>query len=51
MEGILDAHEEYPKPDTKKKTVVAIRICLRDVGFLDCNDIADKTSKSKEKAI
>jgi hypothetical protein len=31
IEGILEAHEEYPKPDIKKKTVVAIRSFAGDL--------------------
>ncbi|HEX8676956.1 MAG TPA: hypothetical protein VF700_07040, partial [Segetibacter sp.] len=31
IEGILEAHEEYPKPDIKKKTVVAIRSLAGDL--------------------
>ena len=31
IEGILEAHEEYPKPDIKKKTVVAIRNLAGDL--------------------
>ena len=28
MVGIRDAHDEYPNPDRKKKTALAMRNCL-----------------------
>jgi hypothetical protein len=45
MVGMREAHEEKPKPDTKKKTAVAIRDLLGEA-LVDALDIVIKTGLS-----